>query len=430
MAHTIEIQFYNTFIIRNISGALHFEESRIKGGFNEPFVSIGPKAHLVDENFQGNRRGNALIYSGIYNSKTDVNRTNVFSSAEAITRAVDPSNGDIHKLYAEDTNLNILQENKVSYALIDKDALFTAEGGRLTASGAAVIGQIVPYQGEYGTLHPESFAIKGIRKYFVDKNRAAVLRLSRDGITEISNYGMRDWFRDHINLVDANDYPNDKIVGMYDDHDDQYVVSLQGLSGSVDGSSVNEYYTLSFDDSVNGWVSFYDYRPEFGFSYNKKFFTFNMASQSIGANLSTTGDNLYEHYILDSNRNTFYGLGNSSYITFIANANPSVVKNFLAIDYEGDSYWAMESSNTESISAAKIDNSELSLSGDIINQFVKKEDKYYSHIKNNTGVIKGGIVGVDTAGISGTFSKVQMSNGHLSGSQELFSVSHNIVKSS
>ena len=422
MGYSIDIQFFNTFIVRNISGALHFEESRIKGGFNESFVGIGPKAHIVDENFAGQRRDNALIYSGIYNSRTDVNRTNVFSAVEPITRALDPANGPIQKLHAEDTNLNILQNDKVSYALIDKDALFTAEGGQLTASGAAVIGQIVPYQGKYGTQHPESFAFKGIRKYFVDKNRAAVLRLSRDGITEISNYGMRDWFRDNLNLI-TSDYPDDKAVGFYDDHDDQYVVSLQGLSGTIDGVDVNEYYTLSFDDNVNGWVSFYDYRPDFGFSHNKKFFTLN-------------SNNLYEHYKLDSSRNNFYGSGNASYITFIANAQPSMVKNFLAIDFEGSSYWAMESAKsedgigTEIQKAHKIDNAELSLTGDILNQFKKKEDKYYSHIKNNTGVIKNGIVGLDTAGIAGLFSIVKMSNGYTGGSQELFSVSHNISKSS
>ena len=59
-----------------------------------------------------------------------------------------------------------------------------------------------------------------------------------------------------------------------------------------------------------------------------------------------------------------------------------------------------------------------------------KFNKYYSHIKNNTGVVKNGVVGLDTAGIAGLFSVVQMSNGYTGGEQELFSVSHNITKSS
>ena len=57
MSHTIEIQFFNTFILRSeTTNTIHVEESRIKGGYNEPFVSIGPKAHLVDENYSGTRR--------------------------------------------------------------------------------------------------------------------------------------------------------------------------------------------------------------------------------------------------------------------------------------------------------------------------------------------------------------------------------------
>jgi len=70
-----------------------------------------------------------MIYSGIFNSRTDINQTNVFSVADDITKSVDPANGSIQKLYAEDTNLIIFQESKVSRALIDKDAIYSAEGG-------------------------------------------------------------------------------------------------------------------------------------------------------------------------------------------------------------------------------------------------------------------------------------------------------------
>ena len=54
------------------------------------------------------------------------------------------------RLYAEDTNLIIFQEDKVSRALIDKDAIYSAEGGAMYTSSKLVIGQIVAYAGEYG----------------------------------------------------------------------------------------------------------------------------------------------------------------------------------------------------------------------------------------------------------------------------------------
>lgn len=413
MSHTIEIQFFNTFILRSeTTNTIHVEESRIKGGYNEPFVSIGPKAHLVDENYSGTRRDNALIYSGVYNSRTDINRTNVFSSGEPITRAVNPADGSIQKLHAEETNLNILQENKVSYALIDKDALFTAEGGQLTASGAAVIGQIVPYQGEYGTQNPESFAVKGIRKYFVDKNRAAVLRLSRDGITEISNYGMRDWFRDNLENIDISFSSNDKIVGIYDDHDDNYVISLQ--YGQL-------YKTLSFDDSVNGWVSFYTYNPDFGFSYNKKYYTLKE-------------NNVWLHYDQENLRNKFYDSTQPSTIQFIANQEPSMAKNFLSINYEGTNRWNMQNAFTDMASANSINESTFTSSGDITNTFKRKENKYYSHldfslpITANEGT-RAKVDGLEVSGIKGYYNVVTMEHKWQTPG-ELYAVSHNITKSS
>jgi hypothetical protein len=418
MAYTIEVQFFNTFILRSeTTDTLYVEEARIKGGYNEPFVSIGPKAHLVDDTYAETTRENALIYSGIYNSRTDINRTNVFSAGEPITRAVDPANGSIQKLHAEDTNLNILQEDKVSYALIDKDALFTAEGGQLTASGAAVIGQVIPYLGKYGiSKNPESFAFKGGRKYFSDKNRGAILRLSRDGITEISANGMRDYFRDNLKNVT-------KIVGGYDDHSEEYVVSLQGPTDEI----TDGYDTLVFDESVRGWVSFYTYKPDFVFSLNKDFYSLN-------------SNNLWKHYSDDVDYNNFYLNNNTftpSHITFLANAEPSFVKNFNSINYEGDSNWSMESSITDlNIQSYKISGSDdTTLSGDIIPQFVKKENKYYSQLMNKDtsdgdGQITGdGGLQFSTSGLKGFFTTVKMENRATTG-VELFTVSHNITKSS
>ena len=64
----------------------HIEESRIKGGFNEKTVDFGVKAYAVDKKYNRNHRKNAMIYSGIYNSRTGVNDTNQFSIGESITK--------------------------------------------------------------------------------------------------------------------------------------------------------------------------------------------------------------------------------------------------------------------------------------------------------------------------------------------------------
>ena len=58
------------------------EDSRIRGGFNNTSVSFGPKAYIVEEEPSGSVRGNAMIYSGIFNSRTGINTTNQFSVGE------------------------------------------------------------------------------------------------------------------------------------------------------------------------------------------------------------------------------------------------------------------------------------------------------------------------------------------------------------
>jgi hypothetical protein len=178
------------------------EEARIRGGYNNLSVDFGVKAYITEPYFKQRHRQSSIIYSGVYNSGTKFNETNVFSIANSISRSVDPVYGSIQKLYAEDSNLIIFQEHKVSRALIDKDTIYTAEGGTQTQASAQVIGQVVPYVGEWGiSQNPESFAIYGYRKYFADKNHGVILRLSRDGITEISNYGMKDYFRDYLSTI-------------------------------------------------------------------------------------------------------------------------------------------------------------------------------------------------------------------------------------
>ena len=40
-----------------------------------------------------------------------------------------------------------------------------------------------------------------MRRYFADPYRGSVLRLSRDGLTEISQNGMSDYFRDELQKI-------------------------------------------------------------------------------------------------------------------------------------------------------------------------------------------------------------------------------------
>ena len=355
MTKSIEISYYNSFILTGGPdvGNWHVEESRIRGDFNGKSVDYGARAYTTDNEYGIRRRPNAMIYSGIYNSKTKVNDTNKFSIAESITRATDIAYGSIQHLHAEDSNLNIFQQHKVSKALIDKDAIYTAEGVGITTTGSQVIGQIVPYTGKYGiSSNPESFAFFGNRKYFVDRDRGAVMRLSQNGLEEISKYGMKDFFRDNLGILKATDLSGTsekgRVYGMYDERHGEYVVSLQRsniiggkktTSTSPSTTDNNGFLTLGFSEDSNGWVSFYSFKPSFGFSMLNSFYTFNSY-------------NIYKHYSQNAGYNNFYNsaYNDPSYITLIMNDGSSQIKTFTTINYEGSGGWRMDRAEAENVS--------------------------------------------------------------------------------
>ena len=534
------------------------EESRIRGGYNNTQVDLGVRAYLMEDSNSVRHRSNALVYSGIFNSKTNINRTNVFSVGEDITKSVDPHNGSIQLIYAMDNNLTIFQENKVSQALIDKDAIYSAEGTPINTVSNVVIGQVTPYSGEYGiSRNPESFAHFGFRRYFADKDRNAILRLSRDGITEISQYGMRDFFRDELaKLLDRKVittipyvlqytqslgvivqgpqvdqtppqtavptplgpwvallnpgeldlssiivgsqvqlnvdvggtgvwnsinsfvigtgtvkisnintdvvflsngplpvpedkgvarnpqirfvyYEKDKIEGGFDNYKDNYTISIQQHSGSKTLDETSDYYsTLTFNERVQGWNTFYTYRPDLIFSLKNNYFT-------------TKEGSLYIHYDSLTNANEFYGVSNQSSITFIFNPSPSINKNFKTINYEGSNGWQVDSFVTDAANIRPGVNEVLDQTNNVKSYdeglytengipyragFVEKENKYYANLVNNSTATSGEVVfGDSMTGVKGYFATVKMSTDlttNVGGTKEMFAASSQFVVSS
>jgi hypothetical protein len=417
----------------------YIEEARIRGGYNNTITDLGVKAYIVEDTPTQQHRANSLIYSGVFNSRTGVNKTNEFSVADTITKSLDPSNGSVQKLFAEDTNLTVFQEAKVSRALIDKSAIYSAEGEGSVTSSTVVIGQIVPYGGNYGiSRNPESFATYGYRKYFTDKDRNVVLRLSQDGITEISSNGLTDFFRDQLNATTASS----KIIGGLDQHTQNYTVSIQPIDTYNDSNIPttpytnidSTYRTLSFSEDSLGWTSFYTYKPTFILSLRNNFY-----SIKDGA--------IWKHYELTANkRSTFYGVTYPSSVTLVLNPSVSEVKTFKTINYEGSPDWTMDSIITDSdvgLSISKATNTSTittlsTLQNQLfLNNFKKKENKYFGNIINISPKQPGQILwGQSMSGIDGFWATVTMSTIDstdpitFQGKKELFAVSSNYVNSS
>ncbi len=118
------INWYNAFDFTD-----GVESNRIRDDFNEDFISTQVKASTtINSPFRQKTNKSGLIYSGLYNSRSDVNNLNEFNTGEKITKELNTEYGSIQKLHARNTDLIAFCEEKVLRILANKDALFNADG--------------------------------------------------------------------------------------------------------------------------------------------------------------------------------------------------------------------------------------------------------------------------------------------------------------
>jgi hypothetical protein len=177
-----------------------------------------------------------------------------------------------------------------------------------------------------------------------------------DSIGNISDIGMRRWFRDSTTLIinwnrtTPNRY---KILGMYDPVYKEYVVSLR------DSETSGVYDTVAFSTIANegrgAWVSFYDYDPQWFISNKKRMY--------IGYI-----QNIYTPFYAIPGR--LMGSYKDSTVEIVSNIEPDSIKNYFAIDLD-----ANKAPNSVTIETLKGQASSL-LSAD----FVEREGRWESPI--------------------------------------------------
>ena len=211
------VDLYNAFAWGN-----GFESYKVKDLLTTNSMGIDTRPSSPISDYRENNRISSITYSAVYEQTTNFNGSNEFNLSLINYKDLDDKYGKIEKIFGRDNNLLVFQEDKVLQVLFNKSVLYNADGSGDISQNLNVLGQEIPYSGEYGISgNPESFAIFGNQIWFTDAKRGAVMRLSVDGLTEISKYGMEDWFRDDFILN-----PNSKKIGAYDPYFDQYTLTL------------------------------------------------------------------------------------------------------------------------------------------------------------------------------------------------------------
>ena len=215
---TLNLSFFNCYCQGN--GA---ESYIVKDLFNANFLSTNTRPNAVElDGYKERRNIASMTYSGSFDKTTNYNSLNEFNLSRANYKDLDDKYGSIQKLFSRDTDLIVFQEDKIHRILYNKNLLSDAVGGGQITSVEDILGQEVPFTGEWGIgKNPETFSNYANNIYFTDQPKGVVLRLGGDGLEPISRYGMKDWFRDNL-----RGYSSNFIVGGFDPSYDNYILGF------------------------------------------------------------------------------------------------------------------------------------------------------------------------------------------------------------
>lgn len=214
--------FFNCYAFGN-----GVESYRIRDSITGSYITLGNRVTtMLAEDYKSIRRYADITYSGVYNNESNVNKLNEFNLGLFNFKPLERSFGPIFIMDARQTDVLVLQEDKISYVLADKNLLSDAGAGGALTSTPEVLGTQIARVEKYGiSFNPESYIQWGEDRYFTDVKRGAVINLkdSETGMSQlqvISDSGMSTWFRDLFN----NNFTTQKL-GAYDPYSKEYVLS-------------------------------------------------------------------------------------------------------------------------------------------------------------------------------------------------------------
>ena len=216
------LDFYNCYMFGN-----GVESFRIEDKIGGKSFGLGQRVLAVsNQDFKEADRFAGMTYSGVYSDSANSNNLNEFNLGLVNYKDLETDFGPIMKMHSRETDILILQEDRISYVLAGKNVITDSTGGGAIASVPEILGTQIARIEEYGiSFNPESFSSWGSAMFFTDTKRGVVLMLrgasaGTDQIKVISAEGMRSWFRDQF-----NDQLTTQKIGGYDPYMDEYVLS-------------------------------------------------------------------------------------------------------------------------------------------------------------------------------------------------------------
>ena len=219
----IDTEFFNCYAFGNGVESYKIRDSIVGRSFG-----LGNRVNSVSaQDYRRIDRFADITYSGVYYDESNVNKLNEFNLGLQNFKQCEDSFGPIQRLDARETDVLVLQEDKISYVLAGKNLLSDAGVGGSIAAIPEVLGTQIARTEKYGiSFNPESYIQWGYNRFFTDVKRGAVIQLignsyAQDQLVVASELGMRTWFRSTF----IESFPTQKLGG-WDPYMNEYVLTI------------------------------------------------------------------------------------------------------------------------------------------------------------------------------------------------------------
>ena len=302
-------------VIRNINIPI------IESSFSDTYSLVtnsNSRPLVVDPNAKETWFGTLFRYSQPYQLGTNINDTNRFYSQNF--DEFEKSHGDVIKMNAGERSVRIYQQRKVGVIGVYQKFIKnnTGESQLIVSDTIITPNNIDYYNGDTGIGNsPDGFATNGYVDYFFDDVKGCWNRVSQDGIIQLNQKYLAQYYLPPIIKQYANPpaRPNGgvaKILAAFNPFEDECVAVFQSGNGLVGD-------TLAFNEGRNAFSEFFDYQPDQIGCVNNKIVSFKNGA-------------LYIHDDEGTSR-TFYGVGFYPSVDLIFNDEPIVKKDFGSIGY-------------------------------------------------------------------------------------------------
>jgi hypothetical protein len=253
------------------------QPSRIQG-YTSWDRSLG-KPLLAANNDPAVRKESEIRYGGKYITGSKINDGNAFGFLNV--KELPLENGSITKLYrasklVEEGSIMLAVTNNETHSIYINEQIITdSQGNELIQASSSVIGTVRLLKGEMGCVHPQSFARYRGKVFFWDDLTKTVVRYDQNGLSPISDAGMKSYFHNKAGAA----------VGFFDPFYETYNLSFTGSAE-----------TLSFSIRSNRWMSFYDFEPIKGVYLNDQMYLFEGVAGAIDKMYRSLEPGVFNNY--------------------------------------------------------------------------------------------------------------------------------------